>query len=494
MPGFLQNGIEQNFVCGSGFKSRGYFILWTASTAFLLGLIAFWSEQPWLLPIFFVLAYAVILFALVRTIALWRDILNPLSLVLFLGFIRFLIPGLMFLSGAEPPEDAAIFFGLMRLSGNEWLWGHVLALLGMVATILGWLLVQSRGTAVMPLKFHISEGTKYAALVAMLVGFLALLAFFLMNASLGAILSGSFRGTSVQVGTGKYFFLAYLLIAGSIFLCCYLLSNNSKWWAALIPVAVSMLAYWPLGGRGRAVISVVGGLILLWCINRERKGWSKLSIKPVHFVAGPVIVLFIILVFYVGSIYRGGSEGGSIFDALSISGLSEYLRHAIYVDMGQLHSVAGAIAIGPGVLEGRTFIGSLSWPLSAFLPIPGRSTGIYIIEELVGFPDEHRWGIAATLIGDAYVNFGFCGVIIVMGVYGTLLKIIYLKFRQGVLHSTFYALAVLGGMQILWGSIEVWPQTLAVLSFAFAITLAGNTVFSLRDSGAELVQNREAML
>jgi len=298
------------------------------------------------------------------------------------------------------------------------------------------------------------------------------------------------------VGSGKYFVLAYLLIVGSIFLCCYLLSKNVKWWHALVPVAIAMMAYWPLGGRGRAVMPVVGGLILLWYVNRERKGWSKLSVKPVHFVTGPVIVLFIILVFYLGSFYRGGSEGGSIFDALSISGLSQYLRHAIYTDLGQLHSLAGAIAIGPGVLEGKTFIGSLSWPLSAFLPIPGRSTGVYIIEELVGFPDEHRWGIAATLIGDAYVNFGFHGVIITMGVYGAALKMIYLRFRQGVLHSTVYALAVVAGMQMLWGSIEVWPQTLSMLLFAFAITLAGKTVFNLREDNprAGLAQNREAML
>src|SRR5947199_9406394 len=109
-------------------KSGGYLFLWSTFVAFSLGLMAFESSEAWLLPMFFVFAYAVILFALVRTIALWRDVLNPLSLVLALGFIRFLIPGLMFLSGAEAPEDARMFFGLMQLSDNEWLSGHVLAL------------------------------------------------------------------------------------------------------------------------------------------------------------------------------------------------------------------------------------------------------------------------------------------------------------------------------------------------------------------------------
>jgi oligosaccharide repeat unit polymerase len=477
-------------------KSTGYFFLWSTVVALSLGLIAFGSSEAWLVRVFLVFAYAVILFAMVRTIVLWCDVLNSLSLVLALGFIRFLVPGLMFLSGAEPPEDAAIFFGLMQLSENEWLSGHVLALIGMVATLLGWLLAQMREISVGQLKFNISEGTKHAALVGMLGGFMALLAFFLKNASLGAILSGSFRGTTVEVGSGKYFVLAYLLIVGSVFLCCYLLSKKIKWLRALVPVAVAMMAYWPLGGRGRAVMPVTGGLILLWYVNRERKGWSKLSVKPIHFVTGPVMVLFIILVFYVGSIYRGNSDPNTLLQSLSITGLWQYLKSAIYMDLGQLHSLAGAIAIGPGVLEGKTFIGSLSWPLSAFLPIPGRSTGIYIVEELVGFQDEHRWGIAASLIGDAYVNFGLLGVIITMGVYGAALKMIYLKFRQGVLHSTVYALALLAGMQMLWGSIEVWPQTLSMLLFALAITLAGKTVFNLRRDNprAGLAQNREAML
>jgi hypothetical protein len=67
-----------------------------------------------------------------------------------------------------------------------------------------------------------------------------------------------------------------------------------------------------------------------------------------------------------------------------------------------------------------------------------------------------------------------------MGIYGALLKLIYLKFRQGVLHSTIYALAIVYGMQMLWGSIEVWSQTLTILCFAFAVIVVGNTVLNLR--------------
>jgi oligosaccharide repeat unit polymerase len=479
MPVLLQISSEQNFGCGSDLKSRGYFLLWTTSTAFFLGLVTFWSREAWLLPLFFAVGYTVVFFGFIKTTGVWRDVMNPLCLVLSIGFVRFFAPGLMFLSGAEPPDEVGSFFRLMQLSDYDWLWGHVLALVGTLAVVMGWLLIQSQETSERPLKFHLSDGTKYASFAAVLVGFMALLAFFVMNASVGAVLTGSFRGTTVQVGTGKYFFLAYLLIVGSVFLCCYLLTKGYKWYA-LVPVGVSMLAYWPLGGRGRAVISVLGGLLLLWYINRERKGWSKLYVRPIHFFLVPVILLFIVLVSYVGSYYRGDADERVLSDGLSITGLWSYLKSSIYSDLGQLHSLAGAIAIGPGVLGGETFIGSLSWPLSAFLPISGRSAGIYIVETLVGFTDDRRWGVNATLIGDAYLNFGLWGVTIVMGIYGALLKLIYLKFRQGVLHSTIYALAIVYGMQMLWGSIEVWSQTLTILCFAFAVIVVGNTVLNLR--------------
>jgi oligosaccharide repeat unit polymerase len=470
---------ERSLEWPSNIEKRGFLVVWATFTALLLGLAALWSAQAWLVPLFFGTGYTAIFYAFIRTTDVWRDVMNPLCLILTLGFLRFFAPGLMFLSGAEPPDEVGSFFQVMQLSDNEWLWGHVLALVGMLAAVLGWLFIQRRATPGRPLEFRLSVGAKYASLAAMWVGFLALLAFFMMNASLGEIFTGAFRGTTVQVGTGKYFFLAYLLIVGSVFICCYLLTRGFEWYA-LIPAGISMLAYWPLGGRGRAVSSVVGGLILLWYLNRERKGWSKLSVRPVHFIIVPLVLLFVTLVFYVGSYTRGSADERELSGGLSIYGLWLYVKSGIYTDLGQLHSLAAAIAIGPGLLGGQTFIGSLSWPLSTVLPIPGRSAGVFIVDTLAGFTDERKWGVAATLIGDAYLNFGISGVLIVMGVYGALLKIVYVKFRQGVMHSVVYALAILYGLQMFWGSIEVWPQALTVLCFASLVTVLGNTVFNLR--------------
>ncbi|HXV78454.1 MAG TPA: O-antigen polymerase [Candidatus Binatia bacterium] len=456
---------------------------WITCAGFLLGWMALSFRRGWLLPLFLPVAYLGILFAFIKITRVWRDVMNPLSLVIIIGFVRFFVPGLLLLSGAEPPDEIENFFLLMQLSNNDWLWGHALALIGILAVIFGWVLIQPREIITRSLRLHLLGSTKYASIAAMLVGFMALSAFFLMNASIGAILSGSFRGTTVQVGTGKYFFLAYLLIVGSVFLCCCLLSTGYKW-ISLMPSGIAMLLYWPLGGRGRAVISVLCGMILLWYVNREQKGWSKLTVRAIQLVKALVIGIFIILVFYIGSHYRGDPDERALSSGLSMIGLWSYLKGSVYSDLGQLHSLAGAIEIGPAVLGGQTFTGSLSWPLSEFLPIQGRSAGVYIVEVLVGLQDDHKWGVNATLIGDAYLNFGLWSIPIIMASYGALLKIIYLRFRQGVLHIAIYVLALVYGMQILWGSIEVWPQALTVLCFAFAVHMLGNTVFNLREKSS----------
>ena len=122
----------------------------------------------------------------------------------------------------------------------------------------------------------------------------------------------------------------------------------------------------------------------------------------------------------------------------------------------------------------------MSWPLSKVFPIPSRSAGVFLVETLVGFIDDRVWALNSSLIGDAYLNFGLLGTIIVMMLYGAALKFLYLKFRRGALHIVIYVLATLYAMNMIWVSIEVWPQALTVLSYAFALIWLGKTVFNVR--------------
>lgn len=438
-----------------------------------------WSEQTYLLPLFIVTGYTAVFFAFMRAVNIWRDLFNPLCLILLIGFVRFSCPGFLLLNGTEPSEGIGLFYQLMQLSDREWQWGHALALTGLLAVVLGWILVPGRRVDGKCLNFYLTDGAKYAAFAGMLVGFMALSVFLVSNASLEVLESGAFRETTIQVGTGKYFFMAYMMMAGSVLFSCYLIARGYKW-LALVPVTITTVAYWTLGGRGRALTSVAAGLLLLWYIGRENKRWDRVTFRPKYALVVSVGILFVVWFLYVGALYRGGLGLRALPESLSLSGLWKYIEGSIFTDVGQLHSLAGAFAIGPGVLGGQTFIGALTWPLEKFLPIPGKSAGVFIVQTLVGFSDEGKWGVHASLIGDAYLNFGLAGVSIVMVVLGVLLKFVYVKFREGSLQSVVYVLALLYGLQIFLVSIEVWPQTLTVLTFTLLLMLLGKTIFQVR--------------
>jgi len=480
---FAQGGFEESFPEEPKVRSGGFWCVWITACVFFFGLITFWSGQSGFLSAFLPAAYLAIVVAFVRTIQTWRDPFNPLCLVLIVGVVRFLISGFLILNGAEPEGEVLVLFQSMKLTDRDWEGANVLALVGMLAVVLGWLSIQMRPRPPKRLKFDLSESVMHVSLAGMLVGGFSIFAFVMMNASLGVIMSGGFRGTTIQVGTGKYFFLAYLLIAGGVLLSCYLLAHG-RTRLSMVPLVVTALLYWVLGGRNRAMTPIFGGLLLLWYYGREKKAWEKVTLTPKYIALGLFIPLCIVWLSYVGLLYRGEFGARAFSEAFSISGFSQHVKQSILSDLGQLQSLAGAFAIGPGVLGGDTFIGALSWPLSTVLPIPGRSAGVFIVEELVGFgKNQERWGFNASLMGDAYLNFGFTGVVMVMLLFGALLKLLYLKFRQGNLHCAIYTLAVLSAVQIFWVSIEAYSQGLTVIGFAVSLIFFG-TIFRVKSGRA----------
>jgi oligosaccharide repeat unit polymerase len=475
--GALTNRDESLF-CSYEVKSEAYLFLWLTSSAFVFGMFALWSEQLYLLPYFFVSGYAAVLIAFVRTIRVWNDFFNPLCLLLAIGIVRFSCAAFLLLIGAEPPEKAQLMYQFMALTESDWHWAHALALVSLLGVVLGWSLVSRQWVKAPRLNFYFPIGIKYAALTGMAVGLMALLIFVGGNASLDVITSGEFRGTTVQIGTGKYMHLSIMLISASVLFSGYLVANNSRW-TSLIPVILATVSFWVLGGRGRAMTSLACGLLLLWYVSREQKGWARQAFKRIYALI-PIGLLFTAWALYFGSLYRGGWGLRGLPESLSLSGIWHYIQSSIFLDVGHLHGLAGAVAIGPGVLEGRAFMAGLFWPLTNFFPVPGRSAGVFIIETLVGFADERRWGVHASLIGDTYLDFGLAMIAVVMLLFGMVLKVLYVKFRRGVLNSAVYSLAVVHGVQMFFGSIDVLWQTLIALACALLIVLLGGTIFKVR--------------
>lgn len=486
MHRFAHAELNNRLVTGSLRVTRGGFCVWSAALALVLGTIAFESKQEWLLNYFQPFAYLTIFSAFILTVHAWRDSFNPLCLILVAGFVRFLLPGALILNGVELSEDVSAVLTVMKLTDQDWQWGYALALLGLTGVVLGWFLVQGEVVSERRIKLQLIGDGRTAGIVGFAVGSLALLAFVLGNASIGVILTGGFRGSVIQEGTGKFFFLAYMLMAGSALLACDLLSKG-RGWHSLAPGLLAGMFYWVLGGRARAMTPIAAGLLLIWYFRRDREAWRILKLKPRYLLLAPVGVFVGLWLSFVGLLYRGEAGANAFAQAMSLSRFWQHLQGSIFTDLGQMHALAGAIAIGPGVLDGQTFYGALSWPLNAVLPIPGRSAGIFIIDELAGFgKNQDKWGVNASLIGDAYLNFGLGGVVTATLLLGALLKILYQKFRSGGLHGAIYSVALLSALQAFWVSIEVWPQALSTLCFAVFLIWLGVALSRTRVAAAAI--------
>jgi oligosaccharide repeat unit polymerase len=438
-------------------------LLYIPLLASVFGMVVL-SGAIWAVSVYFTLAYLALFVALRNVNRLWHDWLNPLSLIVFMGFIRFGIPG--FLSSLNVESDLQIF-QIMGIEKGDWILGHALALIGLFGVVIGWLLrfqlFEAMLRQIQTLNVRYSGGVPYAAILAMLVGSVALFTFVGSHAAIvEAVYTGSIRQTEIQTGTGKYFYLSLMLIAGSVVFSAYLSKKNYIWWITLLPNAVAASCFFVLGGRVRAFAPIAAGGLLLWYRRDELK-------VPLRTVASIAVLLTIFS--YIGQIYRGGLGVEGVKETFSMSSLAEYVQYAVWVEWGQLHALAGAVSIGPGVLQGQTFT-NLLWPLTKFLDLPSRSAGVFIVDTLVGL-HQPKWSFHATLIGDAYLNFGLIGVFVVTIIFGAIVKKLYMQMIQGSINSAIYVLTIVYSMRIFFETVEKFSEMLVVLTFAFLVIQAG---------------------
>jgi oligosaccharide repeat unit polymerase len=431
--------------------------------ACVVGIFVF-SGIRWLAPVYFLLAYVIVGLTLFYVIRFWRDYLNPLGLVFLMALIRFSLPGFLLMSGVQPSQQ---LFQIMGLGEDDWTLGHALALMGLLGLIIGWLLpvqlleVVLRRSNILNLPF--SRNLPCAAIAAMVVGLIALYVFVGSHASVDeAIYTGEIRRSEVQVGTGKYFYLSLMLIASSVVFSAYLTARGRKWWVTLLPAAVAAAAFFVLGGRARAFVPIAAWLLLF----RDQLYRARLAAKVILLVCMALVIVFS----YVGHTYRGSGVEG-VKELFSLSSLAEYVEYAAWLDWGQLHALAGAVVIGPGVLGGRTFL-NLLWPLTKLLELPAQSAGILIADTLFGFA-EHKWSFHAALIGDAYLNFGLIGVLVVTIIFGAIVKEVYVSTKQKRVNDAIYALIIVSSMRIFFEGVEQFSEMLVLLVFAGIVIYFG---------------------
>jgi oligosaccharide repeat unit polymerase len=419
-----------------------------------------------------VTTYIVLVTLAVVTYAWTRDAFSPLFLVLLVLSVRFLLPAALDPAGGELRIP---LFRLMGLTSSDWSNGHSLALFGILAFAAGWACGPARSVPWETIETTPDVNLFWPSLLCAIVGFVSLGLFVQSNVSIGAALStGEFRGTAIREGTGLFFYLGLASIPGAVGLSFALLGSGKRHLTSLLPVLVAAAIYFVLGGRARAATPALIGLLGWWYVRRSTRGAVRPRVLHAAVGAG-LITLCAVTFLYVGALYRGGAGVSALNHIFDIGLVRAYIPDALLVDTGQLHALAASTALGPGVLHGATFVGSLTWPLSQFLPLSGRSAGIYILQASTGIRTI-SFGLLPSLIGDAYLNFGPFWVAVLMGVAGYLANAIYLRFREGRMSLATYCLVMVYGLRIVGESIEKWPEMLVVLLCWGAIGRVGRVL------------------
>ncbi len=427
----------------------------------LMGLSADRMREQWAHLAFLGAAFLGIGFGLFLHARNWRDVINPLTILIGIGFLKFSVPYFTYLALGPAAPCFAFYERLGVLTPDLMHRGHTVAMLGLCGLVFGWSGGRNEPRAALTAPESGDWTIAIRAGGLMLAGAMSLLFFVGRNTDLStALATGQFRTTQIEAGTGMFFYISFALIAGSVVFAAFLMQRRKLPAAvAFVPVLVALALFFVTGGRTRAITPVIAGALAFYYIRLDHRLGAK------TLVGGALFCAAIPAFYYLGSAFRGGA-GLSLFTegvAEGTAPLSEYLTTFFAAELGQLSSLAGAVSIGEGVIGGLSFT-ALLFPLNMMLNIPGRSCGMFLAEELMNLPSAHLAALHSTLIGDAYLNFGLLGMVLVLALAGYALKSLYVRFRDGRVPFAMHSLATIYAVRVFGEEINKWPEMMIVLT------------------------------
>jgi hypothetical protein len=393
-----------------------------------------------------------------------QDWFNPLTLLIVISLVRYTVPWVL-LATAEPPH----LFLAMRLTSAHWQSGHSLALLGMLAVILGWYITPTgiADSVQRCLEFLSYRTTSQLGITwawfTFVLGLVGLAIFVVSNHGdiLAVASSGAFRRTAVQEGTGVFFYLAIASIAGSTLLTSYLLMKyRCISVVTMLPAVVNGLAFFILGGRARSFTPMACVLLIGWYVILNRQLNRKWLLRVT------ALVLLLITFSYAGQTYRGKGLAalGNVF---SLSNVIAYTQYAVWIEFGQLHALAGVMKVEPGALAGKSFVSALGI-IRLWLGLQSQNSGVLIAQK-VWSNDKTKWGYHASFIGDSYLNYGFPGVVLLGMVFGSVLRSTYrvgVRMLGNPIGLTFCAIMMVYSLRIFFEAID---KTLEMQTVLFSL-------------------------
>ncbi len=391
----------------------------------------------------------------------WGDVFNPLTILTGVGFLKFCVPYFIYLALGPEAPCFDFYERLGVLEPHLMHRGHTVAMLGLIGLIFGWSCGRNKPGATSPPSETRDWTIVIRAGCLMLAGAMSLLFFVGRNTDLStALATGQFRSTQIEAGTGMFFYISFALIAGSVTFAAFLMQMKKvPAIVAFLPVLLALALFFLTGGRTRAITPVIAAAVAFYYIRLEHRIGAK------SLIGGALFCAAIPIFYYLGSAFRGGA-GMSLFTQGVAEGtdpIGTYLVGFFAAELGQLSSLAGAVSLGEGVVGGLSFT-ALLFPLNMMLNIPGRSCGMYLAEQLLNLPSAHLAALHSTIIGDAYLNFGLSGMVLVLALAGFGMKTLYAQFRAGRVPIAMLGLATIYAVRVFGEEINKWPEMMIVLT------------------------------
>jgi hypothetical protein len=413
----------------------------------------------------------------IRTARRFRDLLNPLTLLIVACLVRLALPALVLPRVEAAPGSVIYDFAITagELSGGQHVAtiGLLAVTLGWYASPLAWTVVALRAFRWMGSLMRPDPRTTASCVLLFVAGVVVTWVYLAINFGdpVSAFLSGVARGDAAP-GTSRYGFVAVgLLITSSVVLALIVATRpRSSWVSILLPPLLAVAVLTVFGGRVIALtpvaLAVVGGRYLRPVDTRGRLVTRRASHRLRTVGVAAVLALFVLS--YVAFVpqYRGGAGISALPATLTGSGLEDYVEFALHAELGALHSYALADRLGPGTMEGSTYPGMLGIA-GELAGVEWERSGTALAQRFGPGSYRAEWGFQTGLVPDVYLNSGLLFAVVAAVIFGALLRAEYDGFRRSgaALGSVFlHCFAV-------WTMIWVYFESIAVLPSQFQIGL-----------------------
>jgi len=154
----------------------------------------------------------------------------------------------------------------------------------------------------------------------------------------------------------------------------------------------------------------------------------------------------------IGALVSAAAITAQAYQTSSFRSLWDILSERLFVRVvaGGLAPVVYGLVPNGGILRGKGFWMDVPAALSRIgIGPPNLPNFAQYLGGYTGGRDEIAWQTSASLVGEAYANFGFWGIVVIMFLFGLLVQWLYVRTLRGSKDALFFPLRIYFQLSLL---------------------------------------------